>query len=294
VVEAVEHGVTMVDVAPAYGNGEAEIVVGEALGGAPPSGVRIATKCALFARWSPVKDDLQRRGLQPQAIESAIERSLEASQERLRHARIDLLFLHDPFVADREQALEPGITRSLYADVVRPMFEGLVAKGRIGAWGISGTGTASAVLQALSDEPRPYAIQIEANALRSRSASGSSEIAPGATELIAASHTRGLGVMGIRPTQSGALTSGFDRAVDAEWEAYFRRASGFRSIAEELHTPPAELAHRYALSIVGLSTVTLGVKNRSELRQALAAEAASPLPPELVERIDATLALGHQ
>ena len=49
---------------------------------------------------------------------------------------------------------------------------------------------------------------------------------------------------------------------------------------------PAILAHRYALSMSGVDTVILGVKNREELAQCLAAEAAGVLEPALMARID--------
>ena len=48
---------------------------------------------------------------------------------------------------------------------------------------------------------------------------------------------------------------------------------------------PAFLAHRYALSLQ-LDTVVLGVKNRSELAECVAAAEAGPLPADLVARID--------
>jgi aryl-alcohol dehydrogenase-like predicted oxidoreductase len=44
---ALDAGITMLDVAPTYGPGEAELVVGEALGGAVPDGVLITTKVEL-------------------------------------------------------------------------------------------------------------------------------------------------------------------------------------------------------------------------------------------------------
>src|SRR6201988_5543454 len=47
VIEAVEAGITFLDVAPAYGKGEAELVIGAAFDGHLPSGVRISTKCML-------------------------------------------------------------------------------------------------------------------------------------------------------------------------------------------------------------------------------------------------------
>jgi len=48
---------------------------------------------------------------------------------------------------------------------------------------------------------------------------------------------------------------------------------------------PAVLAHRYALSLP-VDTVVLGVKNRTELAEAVAAAEAGPLPADLMARID--------
>jgi hypothetical protein len=78
--------------------------------------------------------------------------------------------------------------------------------------------------------------------------------------------------MGIRAVQAGALTDGFDelRATRPEMVDY-RRATPFRTLAREIGESPAALAHRYALSIFGIATLVLGVKNRSELRECLVA-----------------------
>ena len=48
----------------------------------------------------------------------------------------------------------------------------------------------------------------------------------------------------------------------------------------------AFLAHRYALSMKHVGTVVIGVKNRAELDECLAAEAAGPLPAALVRAVD--------
>ena len=94
--------------------------------------------------------------------------------------------------------------------------------------------------------------------------------------------------MGIRAVQAGALTSAFDRELpeDHPEMADYRRAEPFRVLAGHAGESPASLAHRYALSMEGVSTVILGVKNRSELRESITAEARGPLDPELVSRID--------
>jgi len=65
----------------------------------------------------------------------------------------------------------------------------------------------------------------------------------------------------------------------------FARAEGFRRIAEEISVTPAVLAHRYALSL-DIDTLVLGVKNREELAECVAAADAGPLPPELRARVD--------
>ena len=47
VLDAVDHGITLIDLAPSYGNGEAENVVGQAFKGDLPSGIKVTTKCQL-------------------------------------------------------------------------------------------------------------------------------------------------------------------------------------------------------------------------------------------------------
>ena len=45
--EAVAAGINLIDLAPSYGDGRAERVVGEAFGGRLPDGVRVTSKCNL-------------------------------------------------------------------------------------------------------------------------------------------------------------------------------------------------------------------------------------------------------
>jgi aryl-alcohol dehydrogenase-like predicted oxidoreductase len=99
--------------------------------------------------------------------------------------------------------------------------------------------------------------------------------------------------MGIQPTQAGALAGdAFDRAVAENSAAmqYLHQGAPFRALAREMGESPASLAHRYALSLPGVSTVLLGVKNRTELRECLAAEARGPLDAALLATIDAAVA----
>ena len=97
-----------------------------------------------------------------------------------------------------------------------------------------------------------------------------------------------LGIMGIRAVQAGALTDAFDREIpgDHPERLDYQRSAPFRALARELDESPASLAHRYALSLAGVATVVLGVKNRTELRECSLAEARGVLAPELMARID--------
>src|SRR5262249_6201427 len=111
--------------------------------------------------------------------------------------------------------------------------------------------------------------------------------------VIAAARANDVGVMGIRAVQAGALTSALDRPLPADHPEMrdYHRAAGFRALAAELGETPAMLAHRYALSLT-IDTLVLGVKNRAELAECVAAAEAGPLPPELIARIDATVDRG--
>jgi aryl-alcohol dehydrogenase-like predicted oxidoreductase len=97
-----------------------------------------------------------------------------------------------------------------------------------------------------------------------------------------------VGVMGIRAVQAGALTDSVDRDLPPEQPTMvdFRRAAPFRVLARELGESPAVLAHRYALSMPGVDTVVLGVKNRTELRECVAAASAGTLPPDVMTAIE--------
>src|SRR5205809_998123 len=84
---AVAAGVTLFDLAPRYGDGRAEEVVGAAFAGQLPDGVRITSKCNLG-------------NAAPADIEPMLRQSSEGSLKRLRLSRIDLFFLHSNVIPD--------------------------------------------------------------------------------------------------------------------------------------------------------------------------------------------------
>jgi aryl-alcohol dehydrogenase-like predicted oxidoreductase len=278
VIEAVTAGITFLDLAPAYGKGEAELVVGAAFDGRLPAGVRVSTKCMLG---NPPRNE----------VVSRLERSLDQSLARARLKRVDLFFLHGQIVPDAQVGQAQGTPLSLFVEEVRPALEQLVAQGRVGAWGISGIGVPSAIIETISADPPPAAVQAVANLLDSLGAMKLFDEPARPREIIAAANRRGVAVMGIRAVQAGALTDAIDRDLKETHPEMidYRRAAPFRTLAKEIGESPASLAHRYALSIPGVATVILGVKNRTELRECLVAADRGPLDPGLIARVDAAV-----
>lgn len=280
---AVAAGINLIDLAPRYGDGTAERVVGEAFAGRLPTGVRVTSKCNLGSA-------------APAEVESLLRKSIEASLKRLRLSRLDLFFLHSNVVPDADymarwpDAASRMTPYPIFAEHVRPLFERLVAEGLIGAWGLTGIGHPDTIIRALGERPAPAAVQCIANLLDSP---GGLKFFDGPAKpraVMAAARANGVGVMGIRAVQAGALTDAIDRPLPPEHPEMrdYARAAGFRRLAGQLGGAPAVLAHRYALSL-DIDTLVLGVKNRQELTQCIAAAEAGPLPAELMAQIDAVV-----
>ena len=278
--EAVESGVDLLDLAPTYGDGEAESVIGAAFGRRLPNGVRVTTK--------------RRLGNAPPArVYDLLSASLDASLERMRLDHVDVMFLHNAVTLDAEggERLTPA---SVVAEAVAPAFERLIAEGRARHWGLTGIGEADALIELLSIGPLPGYVQCVTNLLDSPGGLVRGRGAARPRDIIAAANGSGVPVMGIRAVQAGALTDAIDRPLpDGHPElADFARAAPFRAIAAETGRSPAFLAHQYALSMAGVATVVLGVKNREELRECVEAEAAGPMDAALVDRIDRAVGRG--
>jgi aryl-alcohol dehydrogenase-like predicted oxidoreductase len=280
-----EAGVNLFDMAPLYGSGEAETVMGLAFADGYPDDVHITTKCMLG-------------NTHGDEIEARLTTSLDESLARLRCNYVDIYILHGYVIPDgwsdsiRESLLPRiAVEWSTYRDHVIPVFENLKTSGRIRAWGVTAASTQQANLRVLQAERRPDVVQCIANALDSPGNMAITAERPDPRAVIREAKTLSVGVMGIRAVAAGSLTDKIDREVaqDSPDQVDFQRARPFRAIADDIGVAPAMLAHQYALAMAGVDTVVLGVKNRVELDQCLAAEAAPDLEPALIDRIDRAL-----
>jgi len=277
---ALDAGIDLLDTAPMYGNCEA--IVGETFAGRLPGNLRITTKHGLG---TPA----------PGEIEKSLTTSLEKSLATMRGDSVDIFFLHsnicdDDYVyARRPDMQDTFATRwSVYAGDVIPAFEKLKAAGKIRTWGITGSGVPDTIIRALKHERKPAYVQAVTNLLDSAGSLRRYAEPAKPREIIRVANEQSVSVLGIRAVQAGALTPAVDRELTPNNpdRKDYEHAAPFRALAAEIGEDPAVLAHRYALAMPGVSTVILGVKNRTELKQCVDA-AARPLDAATMARIDA-------
>ena len=281
--EALDLGITVLDAAPGYNVCEA--LIGEAFAGRLPEGTLVTTKCGIG-------------NVGPGGLYDRLRESLTRSLAAMRLDAVDLFFLHNqvtpalPLAVDEQRVLTHWHTGwKVLTEEVVPAFERLVAEGLTRHWGLTGVDVPRAIIDAVGREPRPAAIQAVTNLLDSAGGLTDEPTDAHPREVIAAAGRNGVGVMGIRAVQAGALTAGFDRELPSGHRdlADFDRASGFRDLCARWGEDPALVAHRYALGMAGVDTLVLGVKNRRELRAVVDACAAGPLEPERVAAVDASV-----
>jgi aryl-alcohol dehydrogenase-like predicted oxidoreductase len=278
---ALDAGITMLDLAPSYGSDfESERAAGEALRSRPAPDVMITSKVQLPKR--PGSPDWAGR----------IRAGLRDSLSRIGRDHLDLFLLHTQLRPRVPSDAAPDDLDWPDYEVVAAEFTRLRDEGAIRAWGITAVGHPATVLDALRHSPRPDAAQVVVNALDLNGdmwVHGPS-VPSRNDEIIRSANDHDVPVIGIRAVAAGSLTSALDRELDPRHPAAadFARAEPFRKLAAEFGETPAALAHRYALSAPGVATVVLGVKNRAELAECVAAEARGPLT---AEEMNAVLAL---
>lgn len=279
---ALELGVTFFDVAPGYGDGRAERVLGKGLQGRRDE-VVVMTKVMLQA------DQLD-------DIEANVAGNVEDSLSRLAMDRVDLLIIHNMVASARGRPYSIAVTID---DAMRmaDAMEALVRSGRVGQLGFTAWRSTEAALDGLLSSGRFAAIQSEVNLLN-RSAleppppgagfGVMAELERDGTDVsmadlgyrgtdqhlaIRRADELGLGVVAIRPLMAGVLADEIDRDIEpgGDAERMLARAARLRFLLDERRPTLSSVALRYVLGQPGVDTVVPGVKNVAEIEDAVAA-----------------------
>ena len=282
---AIDHGINHFDVAPMYGKGEAERIIGKSLNGSDADDLFFTTKCQLGT-------------LPDTEVYDKLNDSLTRSLDNMKLEKVNLFLLHSQLIEDNyklykfdEMRAKSATTLSCFFNAAIPAFERLQKEGKIDHWGIGGLGQEEAIIQALNNSQAPSAVQCVINPLNSAGAIGYVSEAFNPLAILSECQQLDIPILAIRAVQAGALTSSMDRSphesgFDKSDFDDFDKAEPFRDLAIEWGESPASLAHRYALSIKGVASVILGVKNRTELKECVEAEAKDLLSDSEIQQIE--------
>jgi aryl-alcohol dehydrogenase-like predicted oxidoreductase len=276
VKQAVAGGINIIDVAPVYGRGKAEEMVGQAWPELTAKPL-IATK--VFVMPEERKD-----------LAGAIRRSLEGSLTRMGLGQVDIFQLHNQIepqepIGPRRLTLKEVIGQGGVLETMQKLKE----EGLVRVLGFTGIARHDVVRELYADG-RISTVQLVTNLLGSEGEMGQ----PGDTpyrnhlEMVRLAQAADIGVFGIRPFAAGALTAAIDRTLPPDHPVvrdFALAQQQFAFLTKETGGTLAVAAMRYALSLPGVSTVVTGAKNRTELAEAVAAAEAGPLPAATMEKI---------
>jgi aryl-alcohol dehydrogenase-like predicted oxidoreductase len=255
---ALASGCNFFDVAPGYGNGASESLLGQAL----QRRRQDAVICTKFGHGGPDGEDFSIAGLRA---------SLEGSLRRLQTDYVDVLLLHNPppDLLDKSKAAE------LYAELTD-----LQQAGKLRAFGASIDFAKH--LRMLAETTDCQAAEVLFNALLQDT-----------RQAFSSARDNGVGLIAKVPLDSGWLSGKYDAQSSFEgirdrWskEDIARRAALVDRLRELLPhgVPLAQAALRFILAHAEITTAIPGVKSMDQLEANLAA-AAEPLPPESVAAI---------
>ena len=276
---AADAGITLFDIAPADGNGEAQKIFAQTFNGSLPSGTRIATKCLLG---SPAADQ--------------VAKILDHSLKTMHIEHVDLFYLHSQICPDdftfsvqNSPSAQWATSWSVYENAVIPAMEKLVKQGRIGAWGVAGTGLPKSVMDALRHDTKPAAVQVIANLLDSPGDLRTYIEPPEPRNIIRTAGNNDIAIQGIRPLGAGALAANLNRLVAADnpLRADYEKAAPYRALCAQKGQDPGATALRYALALPGIDTLTITPASPDTLSRQLTAYAKGPLDADTIKDIDA-------
>lgn len=284
---ALERGITFYDVAPGYGDGRSERVLGEGLQG-HRNAVSIMTKVAL----PPERFD---------DIRAFVRESVARSLEYLATDHVELLIIHNMVNSTRGKPYSISIPTD---DAFRmaDAFEELRAEGRVAFIGFTAWRCTAEGLDRLFASDRFDVIQTEYNLLN-HSALAPAPAGAGLGDMsvleldrddtsmgaysyrgtdqhltFARAAERDLGIVAIRPLMGGALADQVDREAEpgSDMDTMRRRAAALRELVGGERRTLSAAAIRFVLQRPEVDTVLPGVKNVAEVEDAVA---AADLPP---------------
>ena len=253
---ALELGINWIDIAPYYGLGHSEEIVGQAIAGRRDE-VIIATKCGLV--WDEGSTDVYRR-----LTAESVRREVEVSLCRLKVEVIDLYQIHWPAESDEET--EEGW--SVIADLIQ---EGKVRYGGVSNCSVAQHERLHAIHPIASSQPSYNMIM-----------RGDED------DVLPYCAYNDIGVIVARPMMGGLLTGKFtkERAAclpDDDWRkgrSYFVEPElspnlalieGLRPIAERNGRTVAQLAIAWVLRRPEVTAAIVGARNPSQIEEDVAA-----------------------
>jgi aryl-alcohol dehydrogenase-like predicted oxidoreductase len=280
---ALEAGITYIDTAAIYGDGESERSLGRLL-----KGLRARPFLGTKVRLAPA---------QRADIPGAIAASLEASLGRLGLDAVDLFQLHDPIGTPEGYTVEQVLEEAV------PALQRLRAQGKCRFLGITALGEVGALRRVLASGAFDTA-QIPLNLLNPSWLGPMRPGLPGqdfAALGLEAAASR-VGLIGIRILAAGALSGEAARhpvamprvapiASGPDYEADLTQARRLLPLVAEGHaTSLAELAIRFAITPATMATALIGTASLGQLEVAIAAAGKGPLPEATLSRIAQLLA----
>lgn len=284
---ALELGINYFDTAASYGDGQSETNLGRVLAELRPQ-VVVATKVPL--RGDDLKD-----------IMGAVQRSLEASLNRLGRDSVDVLQLHAQVSMERGGAGwrgSIGLKDVLGRGGVADAFDAVRSQGLVRFVGFTGLGETAALHQ-MVDSGRFDLVQVYYNLLNP---SAGLAVPPGFAghdfrQLIDLAAARDMGVVIIRVLAGGALggaaaRTGYASAAvggtmipGAGYEADEARAKKLDFLVAGDLTGRPQAAVRFALMHPGVSTVLVGFSDLLQIEEAAASSGKGQLPRLAMERL---------
>ena len=273
VERAWEHGLRLFDVAPLYGHGRAERLLGSVLRAKPRDSFVLSTKVGRLLRptGGSGRSDFADAdpGREPVFDYSAdgVRRSLEESLERLGLDRVDVVYIHDP-----EEHLDQAIGEAMPA-LTRLREEGVVA-----AVGV-GTNVASTLARFAGETDIDCALLAGRVTLLDRS--GADEALPRCAERGIAVVAGGVFNSGILADPSPAGT--YDYAPPDE--ALRRRADELGERCAAHGVPLAAAAMQFPLRHPAVAAVVVGVRSPAEVDADVAAF-ETEIPEQLWQELE--------